>query len=162
MAEPNADSKRPSFVRFSIGTMLIAITCLCCFLGGERYGYQRGLRRWNSIPVYTTAYTIPDLSVFEVDDVDSLVAKIHSEVVPDAWQEAGGNCFCGVATPTGGTKPTLVVSANSYVHSQLSALFVDARNNYDAQQAINNAAIDYPTTQANPTLGQAISNDTKR
>ena len=162
MAESNTNSKRPSFVRFSIGAMLIAITCLCCFLGGERYGYQRGLKRWNSIPVYTTAYAIPDISAFEVDDVDSLVAKIKSEVVPDAWTEAGGNCSCGAAKPIGGKKPTLVVSANVYVHNQLSSLFVNARENYERQQAISNEAADYPTTQSTPILGRAASDDTKR
>ena len=151
MATVETSGSKRSYFRFSLTTLLVVCTCICCFFAGEKIGYRRGLQLWNSVPVYMTSYSVSDLSFDKLDikDADELVAKVKKEIAPSAWEDAGGNCICKLAKPIGGKERHLVVGANVYIHDELKRLL-------DASRTMTVAAVPIagvPTVVTMPSSG---------
>ena len=121
--------KRHSYLRFSITTLIVLMTCICCYLAGRANGHKNGRAVWNSLPltaeVYQQGYLFDSKtsSTAKVQTLDDLVSRIKQDVMPSAWLEAGGNCTI-MAFPENNT---LVITANQWIHERLAAYLKNTR-----------------------------------
>ncbi len=67
-----SERKRRNFLRFSVSTLLVIVTCVCCYLAGRINGYKNGRAAiWNTLSVNTVVYDATDL----LEPEDSATAK---------------------------------------------------------------------------------------
>ena len=88
-------------------------------VAGHKQGYRDGKALWDIMPLYHQVYLASDLldrGATEVKtEVDEIASNIRREVVPEAWEDAGGNCTVKVFPEN----TSLVVGANNYVHEEV-------------------------------------------
>jgi len=112
--------KKSRAPRISMATLLFVVLCVCGYLAGHKQGYRDGKALWDIMPVYGEVYLASDLledrGPTEVDsELDKIVSRIKREVVPECWEDAGGNCTVK-AFPE---NRSVVVGANQYVHEEI-------------------------------------------
>ena len=125
-----SERKRRNFLRFSVSTLLVIVTCVCCYLAGRIHGYKNGRAAiWNTLSVNTVVYDATDLLEPEASEttktktLDELASTIKQDVMPASWEDAGGNCKI-IAFPE---KGSLVVGANQYVHERIQTYLAQVR-----------------------------------
>ena len=116
-----------AWLRYSVSTLLILVTCIGCYLAGRNHGYKQGKAIWEAIPVYPIVYKAADLheltTATQAEPFEDVVSIIKTDVAPAAWDDVGGNCSVAVFSES----ESLVVSANDYVHEQVRRYLENAR-----------------------------------
>ena len=122
--------RRRNFLRFSVSTLLVILTCVCCYLAGRIHGYKNGRAAiWNTLSVNTVVYDATDLLESEASitartkTLDELASTIRRNVIPASWAYAGGSCTMEVFPKNG----VLVVAANNYVHEGVQSHLTQVR-----------------------------------
>ena len=110
-------------LRFSMATLLFVVLCLCGYLAGHKQGYRDGKALWDIMPLYHKVYLASDLLDSETE-FDEIMSNIAREVVPESWEDTGGNCTVKAFPEKG----SLVVGANSYVHEEVVKYFKTLRD----------------------------------
>ena len=116
------------FTRFSLTALLLLLMVISCFVAGERYGYRKGLKIWNSLPLYTEAYSVADLleppeGKSRAETLDDLATHLKHEIMPVVWEDAGGRCKLAVFQDGN----MLIVNANQYVHDEMKRVLDQMR-----------------------------------
>ncbi len=129
MDRDSSGSQPRRYFRFSLGMMLIFITCVCCFLAGNMRGHRSATAAmWERVPTYTATYYADDLAAQSngdgaVVDYAPLIATIKQRCSPEFWDGAGGP---GKMT-TSPANDSLRIDADSVVHQQVANLVAELR-----------------------------------
>lgn len=126
----NASVRQPRrYLRFSLGMMLIFITCVCCFLAGNMRGHRSATAAmWERVPTYVAIYFADDLATESKDGATvvnyaNLISTIKQRCSPEFWDDAGGP---GKMT-TSPANDALKINADGFVHQQVANLVAELR-----------------------------------
>lgn len=129
MERDSSASQPRRYFRFSLGMMLIFVTCVCCFLAGNMRGSRIATASmWNRLSVTTLTYYADDLAANSksgalVIDYAGLISTIKQRCSPEFWDDAGGP---GTIT-TSPANNSLNIAADQFVHQQIADLVSQLR-----------------------------------